>query len=124
MSLPKTDQVRTDTCAAGKASTDRGLSQRIFPRRPPYDGLTTDCRYSNQFVQSCKSFLPVIRGLDLVHGLLFEDFTARFPGCLWGWAIAEAIVEKVPFFYPPQNQLICLEWTHLTYYTPGDTKGQ
>jgi hypothetical protein len=54
----------------------------------------------------------VIRGLDLVHGLLFEDFTARFPGCLWGWAIAEAIVEKVPFFNPPQNQLVRLDWTH------------
>jgi hypothetical protein len=59
-----------------------------------------------------------------VHGLLFEDFLARFSGLPFGWAIAEAIVEKVPFFYPPQNQLDCLEWTHLTYYSPGDTKGQ
>jgi hypothetical protein len=29
---------------------------------------------------------------------MFEDFIVTFPGCLWGWAIAEAIVEKVPFF--------------------------
>jgi hypothetical protein len=64
----------------------------------------------------------LIRGLDLASGLWFGDFCVNVSGSLCGWAIAEAIAENVPFFYPPQNQLDCLEWTHLTYQSPGGIK--
>jgi hypothetical protein len=51
--------------------------------------------------EGVKYWRQLIRGLDLVHGLLFEDFTVSFSGLPLGWAIAEAIVEKILFFILP-----------------------
>ena len=46
-------------------------------------------------------------------------FSVALSGFKFLRALVEAIVGKVLYFYPPQNQLVRLEWTKLTYYPTG-----